>query len=53
MSAPIIKRQFRIDPSRLETGTWCHTRDKIIGEGDISASYSAEEIGLEGAVRKP
>ncbi|WP_299724821.1 hypothetical protein [uncultured Tateyamaria sp.] len=53
MSAPIAKKEFRIDPSRFESGTWCHKRDKIIGEGDIAASYSADKIGLEGAVRKP
>lgn len=53
MSAPITPKEFRVDPSRLASGTWCHTRDRQIGEGDISASYSADKIGMEGKVRKP
>lgn len=53
MSALITKTLFHIDSSRLASGAWCHKRDKIIGEGDISASYSADKIGLEGAVRNP
>jgi hypothetical protein len=53
MSAPDTQKVFHVDPSRFEFGTWCHERDKCIGEGDISASYSADKIGLEGAVRKP
>lgn len=53
MSAPITPKEFRVDPSRLASGTWCHVRDRRIGEGDINASYSADKIGLEGKVRKP
>ena len=53
MSAPITPKEYRVDPSRLASGTWCHTRDRQIGEGDISASYSADRIGMEGKVRKP
>ena len=53
MSAPIAPKEYRVDPSRLASGTWCHTRDRCIGEGDIAASYSADKIGLEGKVRKP
>ncbi len=53
MSAPIDPKEYRVDPSRLASGTWCHTRDRSIGEGDIAASYSADKIGLEGKVRKP
>ncbi len=53
MSAPITPKEYRVDPSRLAWGTWCHTRDRQIGEGDISASYSADKIGMEGKVRKP
>lgn len=52
MSAPVTK-EFRVDPARLASGTWCHARDSQIGEGDISASYSADKIGLEGKVRSP
>lgn len=53
MSAPITKEVFRVDPARLASGIWCPTRDKMIGEGDIHASYSADKIGMEGKVRKP
>jgi hypothetical protein len=31
-----------VDPARLHWGTWCHRVEKILGEGDIAASYSAE-----------
>ncbi|GFE65578.1 hypothetical protein [Litoreibacter roseus] len=53
MSATVTPREYRVDPSRLASGTWCHSRDRQIGEGDISASYSADKIGMEGKVRKP
>ncbi|MEL6959202.1 MAG: hypothetical protein AAGL89_09665 [Pseudomonadota bacterium] len=53
MSAPVTPKEYRVDPARLASGTWCHTRDRQIGEGDISASYSCDKIGLEGKVRKP
>lgn len=53
MSATISPKKYRADPSRLASGTLCHTRDRQIGEGDISASYSADKIGMEGKVRKP
>lgn len=42
-----------IDPDRLERGVWSHTHNKQIGEGDISSSYSADVIALQGRVRKP
>ncbi|QEW21485.1 hypothetical protein LA6_003696 [Marinibacterium anthonyi] len=52
MNAPVTK-EFHVDPARIASGSWCHTRDRQIGEGDISASYSADKIALEGAVRSP
>ena len=42
-----------IDPTRLASGQWCHRAQKTIGEGDISASYSADRIGMGKPVRKP
>lgn len=42
-----------VDPVRLAPGRWCHHAEKVIGEGDISASYSAERIGMGKPVRKP
>jgi len=42
-----------VDPDRLERGEWSHTHNKQIGEGDISASYSADMIGLHGRIRRP
>ena len=53
MSAPCKIREFRVEPSRLASGGWCRTRERQLGEGDISASYSADKIGLEGCVRSP
>lgn len=54
MSAPFkTPGVFLVDPSRLASGAWCHTKDRQIGEGDIHASYSADKIGLEGKVRRP
>jgi hypothetical protein len=41
-----------IDPKRLQAGTWCHRANKTIGQGDISASYSADRIGMGQPVRK-
>ena len=52
MSAPIEPQEHRVDPSRLASGTWCHTRNRQIGEGDIAASYSADKIA-QGKIRKP
>lgn len=53
MSAPLEIPVIEVDPARLESGTWCHKRERQIGEGDIAASYSADKIALEGRVRSP
>lgn len=42
-----------VDPARLESGRWCHQSNRTIGEGDISASYSADTIAMAGRIRKP
>lgn len=42
-----------VDPARLRWGTWCHRVEKILGEGDIAASYSADRIGMGEPLRKP
>lgn len=42
-----------VEPSRLAFGAWCHGSEKQIGEGDISASYSADRIGMGQPIRKP
>lgn len=47
------EQTFTVDPARLAAGTWCHKRERTIGEGDIYASYSAERIGLGEPVRRP
>ena len=41
------------DPARLASGQWCHKRNRQIGEGDISASYSADRIAYGQPVRRP
>lgn len=53
MMADDITQITPVDPARLDTGTWCHDTDRMIGEGDISTSYSADTIGMEGRIRKP
>ena len=47
---PII---YSVDPARLNPGTWCHTANKTLKEGDIAASYSADRIGMEQPIRTP
>jgi len=42
-----------LDSARLRWGTWCHRTEKMTGEGDIAASYSADRIGLGQPLRKP
>jgi hypothetical protein len=42
-----------VDPARLRWGTWCHRTEKILGEGDIAASYSADRIGMGEPLRRP
>jgi hypothetical protein len=42
-----------VDPARLRWGTWCHRTEKIVGEGDVAASYSADRIGMGEPLRKP
>jgi len=42
-----------VDPDRLAYGAWSHDLDRQIGEGDMSASYSADRIGMGKPVRKP
>ena len=42
-----------VAPSRLKSGSWCHTSNRQKGEGDISASYSADVIAMQGRIRKP
>lgn len=54
MNAPITTRQvFLVETSRLTSGRWCHDKDRMIGEGDIHGSYSADTIGQDGTVRRP
>lgn len=46
-------RTFLVDPERLEWGAWDHALDRRVGEGDIAASYSADKIASNEAIRKP
>jgi len=43
----------RVDPARLASGYWRRKRQKWLGQGDISAAYSADVIAEAGRVRKP
>jgi hypothetical protein len=44
---------YAVDPARLRPGGWCRRRQRMIGEGDIAAAYSADKIGMGAPVRKP
>ncbi len=44
---------IEVEPARLADGAWCHRRNKMIGQGDISASYSADRIAESKPIRKP
>jgi len=53
MKQDIPANAVRASPSRLNSGHWCHTSNRQLGEGDIYASYSADLIGMEDRIRKP
>lgn len=42
-----------VDPARFLSGQWCERIQRHVGESDISASYSADCIGMGQPVRKP
>lgn len=42
-----------VEPAQLKRGQWSHKKNKMIGEGDISASCSADKIAYGQPVRKP
>lgn len=42
-----------VPPSRLAPGTWSHELDRLIGVGDIHASYSGDRIGMDMPIRRP
>lgn len=44
---------FVVDAARLAPGDWFHSGDEAMGEGDISASYSADRIAMGHSIRKP
>ncbi|WP_430417833.1 hypothetical protein [Parasphingorhabdus sp.] len=48
-----MSKEIEVSPSRLAHGTWCDRKNKYVGEGDISAAYSADCIGSDQPVRKP
>lgn len=47
------EKPIELCPTRFVFGTWCHTRNKQIGEGDIARAYSGDTIALKGRIRKP
>lgn len=52
-NSPAEAGGVEIDPARLAPGQWCHRLDKWVGRGDISASYSADRIGMGQPIKKP
>lgn len=47
------KEKHEVDAGRLASGAWCHKLQKTIGQGDINASYSAMQIGMNQPIRRP
>ena len=45
--------EFEVDPARLQSGRYDHATNRVIGEGDIARSYSAERIGMGQPIRRP
>lgn len=43
----------RVSHGRLDGGIWSAEFNKHVGEGDISAAYSADTIGMQGTIRRP
>jgi hypothetical protein len=43
----------KVDPDRFNHASWDDEQKRDVGEGDISASYSADVIAMMGKVRKP
>lgn len=52
-AASATPETVRVSPGRLASGRWCHQTHRQQGEGDISASYSADRIAMQGRVRAP
>jgi len=44
---------IRIDPARLESGSWNMQTQAREGEGDIASAYSADRIAEGQPIRKP
>ena len=44
---------IEVSAKRFSSGTWSRCGARFLGEGDISAAYSADAIGMEGRIRKP
>ena len=42
-----------MDASRLASGEWNARSQKLIGEGDVWASYSGDRIGMGQPIRRP
>lgn len=42
-----------VDPARLCMGEWSHVKQRVLGKGDIAASYSAEKIAYGKPIRPP
>lgn len=47
------RKHISVCPTRLAHGEWSHHVNKTVGEGDIAAAYSADRIGMGGAIRRP
>ena len=50
---PIMETIRKVNSARLTWGTYDHTKNDYVNEGDIRSSYSADCIAMGQPVRKP
>jgi hypothetical protein len=52
MTRSRLAESLRVSPERMQYGAWCCERNRMLGEGDVIASYSGDLIP-QGRIRKP
>jgi hypothetical protein len=52
MKRSSVAEAQRVSPDRMQYGAWCEQRNRMLGEGDVIASYSGDLIP-QGRIRKP
>ena len=53
---PVAKPEIEVhelEPDRFAPGEFCYRKERVVGEGDIALSYSADKIAESNTVRSP